>query len=232
MTLFTETKTRQTLQTAWLKWFISEEYSFEQETALANCAASQAIAGLLDVGTVMGRIMLGAWTIGAGAAGGGNVGNATVAAGSPAYVAATIQAGTYRAVAISATEWEVYDPFGKLLGLAADTVAFSNQIAFTITHGATPAAAGDIFTFAVTNAAGSGKVVPVSAAAVDGSAVAMGVVVKPQTVPSGSDAQVVLAERLVVGLQDNLIWPSGATSTQIAGWVAQLAAAGIINRAS
>lgn len=56
MALYTKTVTRPKLQAAVLKWFADEQISFEQETALANCAAAEPIAGLLDVGTVMGKV--------------------------------------------------------------------------------------------------------------------------------------------------------------------------------
>ncbi len=225
MTLFNEVKVRQTLQTAVLKWFAGEEYSFEQETAAANCAANQATPGLLDVGTVMGRQAAG--TPGSASANAGNTGNGTV--GSVSALTG-IQVGTYSIEFLSATKFNVIDPLGRLVGEGTVGTAFATQLGFTITAGGTAFAAGDGFTIVV--AAGAGSVVPVNASATDGSAVAMGVVVKPQTVPSSSTAPVLLVERQAVVLADNLIWPSGATSAQIAAWTAQLAAAGIIARPS
>jgi hypothetical protein len=225
MTLYTKTVNRQTLQTAVLKWFPAEEFSFEQETALANCAASQAIAGLLDVGTVMGKQTAG--TPGSATANAGNTGNGTVGA---VTAQAGIQNGTYSIEFLAATKYNVIDPSGKIVGEGATGTAFANQLGFTITAGGTAFAAGDGFTIVV--AAGSGKVVPLNPTATDGSAVAMGVVVKQTTVPSGSDASVLLVERQAVLLTDGLIWPSGITGTQQAAALAQLAAAGIICRPS
>jgi hypothetical protein len=237
MTLFTETKFRQTLQTAFLKWFAAEEISFEQETAAPNCAANQASAstnspnpqifGLLDIGTVMGRIIIGGGTPAAAVANGGNTGNGTVGT----VTAQTgEQVGTYTVSFTAATAFNVYDPKGALVGSGATGTAFANQLGFTITAGGTAFAVGDSFTIAVQP--GSSNVTPLNPSAVDGSAVAMGIVVRPQTVPAAATAAVVLAERLVVGLLDYLIWPAGITSTQQAAALAQLAANYVICRPS
>jgi hypothetical protein len=320
MALFTETKYRQTLQTAVLKWFAAEEFSFEQETAAPNCAAnppptpSTGIAnpGLLDIGSVVGRIVVGGGTPASAVAGGSNTGNGTcgavtaqtgeqvgtytisftaatafnvldpkgvlvgagaagtafasqigftITAGGTAFVAgdsftvavppgsyvanagntgngtcsavtakAGCQAGTYSGEFIAATKFVLYDPFGKFVAEGVTGTAFSNQIGFTITAGGTAFAVGDGFTIAVQ--AGNGYVTPVNATAVDGSAVAMGVVMRPASVPAAASAPVVVVERQAVVLADGLIWPTGATNTQIAAWTAQLVAAGIIARAS
>jgi hypothetical protein len=80
--------------------------------------------------------------------------------------------------------------------------------------------------------AGSGNVTPLNPSAIDGSAVAMGVVVKAQTVPAAASAAVLLVERQAVLLSDGLIWPAGISSPQQAAALAQLAAAGIICRPS
>jgi hypothetical protein len=321
MPLMTQTIQRQTLQTAVLKSFLSEELSFEQETAAPNCAASPqptpstglSIAGLLDVGTVMGRITVGGGAIANAVAGGSNVGNGTVGsesvvagaaqvgtytvtftlatafnvtdpkgvlvgsgvtgtafsnqigftitAGGTAFAAGDTftmaaapgsatansgntgngtvgaitaktgaQAGTYSVEFIAATKFNLYDPAGKFVGEGATGTAFSNQIGFTITAGGTAFAVGDGFTIAV--AAGSGNVTPLNVSAVDGSAVAMGVVIKPQSVPAAASASVLLIERIGVVLSDGLIWPAGISASQQAAALAQLAANQVIARPS
>jgi hypothetical protein len=320
MALFTETKYRPTLQSAVLKWFAAEEFSFEQETAAPNCAAnppptpSTGISnpGLLDIGTVMGRVTIGGGTPASAVAGGSNIGNGTVGtvtaqtgeqvgtytvtftgatafnvydpkgvlvgsgttgaafanqigftitAGGTAFVAGdsfTIavppgayiansgntgngtcgaitakvgaQVGTYYGEFTAATKFNLYDPSGKLVGEGATGTAFSDQLGFTITAGGTAFVAGDGFTIAVQ--AGSGNVTPLNPSAIDGSAVAMGVVVKAQTVPAAASAAVLLVERQAVLLSDGLIWPAGISSPQQAAALAQLAAAGIICRPS
>jgi hypothetical protein len=321
VTLFTETKFRQTLQSAVLKWFAAEEYSFEQETAAPNCAANpppspqsgQSNAGLLDIGAVMGRIVVGGGTPAAAVAGGSNTGNGTcgtvtaqagaaqvgaytitftgattfnvtdpkgvlvgtgltgaaflnqigftITAGGTAFVSgdtftvavppgvytansgntgngtcsavtakAGCQAGTYTGEFIAATKFVLYDPLGPFVGEGSTGAAFSNQLGFTITAGGTAFVVGDGFTVPVQ--AGSSNVTPVNATAVDGSAVAMGIVMRPATVPAAATAGVLLLERQGVVLADNLIWPTGSSASQIAAWIAQLAGAGIVTRPS
>lgn len=225
---------RPKLQSAALKFFLAEEYNFEVGTLLGTGVVNST-GQFVDVGTVLGEITQGAWSVAAAVAGGSNAGNGTVALGSPAAIAGAAQVGTYRAVAIAALEWEVYDPSGELLGVAADAAAFSNQIAFTITHGSTPFAAGDVFTFAVTAAAGAGQLTALNLSATDGSQNAVGVVVKAETAVAGTDnvnALAYLARGPAVLLADGLVWPSGITSTQQAAATAQLAALGIVIRNS
>lgn len=303
-----ETILRPKLQSAVLKWFTSENVSFEQETAQQGCAAAfmqSALGGLLDIGTVMGKITVGGGTPAAAVANGGNAGNGTigtvtalagaqvgaytlsftsatafnvydpkgnlvgsgtvgtafanqlgftVTAGSTAFAAgdsftvavppgsyaanagntgngtcgavtakAGCQAGTYSGQFITATKFNLYDPFGKFVGGGATGTAFANQLGFTITAGSTAFAAGDGFSIAVQS--GPGLVVPLNFSAVDGSQVAMGVVVRPQTISPTANAPVVLAERLTELLSDGLIWPAGSTATQQAAAIAQLAGA-------
>jgi hypothetical protein len=53
------TVNRLKLQTAVLKWFVSEEYAFEQETVLQNSVAAftqPPSGGLLDIGVIVGNI--------------------------------------------------------------------------------------------------------------------------------------------------------------------------------
>lgn len=223
--MFTSTITRPKLQSAALKWFVNEEFSFEQETALANSAASLSPANLMDIGLIVGRVAAAA--AGAAAANAGNTGNGTVGTVTDLI---GIQVGTYQVEFIAATKFNVIDPAGNLVGEGATGVAFANQLGLTITAGGTPFAVGDGFTVAV--AAGSGKIVPLSLTAADGSAVPVGVVVRQATVPTGADAPVVCAERMSVLLDDGLIYPSGATTNQKAAIRAQLAALGLIVRFS
>jgi len=89
----------------------------------------------------------GSFAAGAAAAASGNTGNGTVS--TPA-VEVGVQAGSYRIVAISATEFEVFDPLGNLVAIAKTATAFASQIGFTITAGGTAFVAGDSFTIAVT----------------------------------------------------------------------------------
>jgi hypothetical protein len=223
--MFTQTVTRPKLQTAVLKFFVDEDYCFEQEIALANSAAGLTPVGLFDVGLIVGKVADAA--PGAGVATGGNTGNGTMGATTGQL---GIQVGVYNIEFIAATKFNVHDPVGNFIGEGATGVAFATQVGFTITAGGTAFVAGDSWN--ITVAAGSGKVVPLSLTAVDGSAVPVGVVVRQQMVPSGADAPVVLVERLAILLSDGLIFPAGASTPQKTAIRAQLAALGLIVRDS
>lgn len=227
--MFTQTITRPKLQTAVLKWFADEEFSFEQETVLANSAAAftqTSNGGLLDIGVIMGRLAAGTATAAANA---GNTGNGTMSAVTDQL---GIQVGAYAVEFIAATKFNVMDPVGNFLAEGTTGVAFATQIGFTITAGGTAFVAGDGFTVTVAANANAGKVVPLSLTATDGSAVPVGVNVRQATIPTATDGQAVLAERLSVLLDDGLIYPSGATTNQKAAIRAQLAALGMIVRLS
>lgn len=94
-----------------------------------------------------------------------NTGNATVGAMS---AGAALKAGNYKAVCLTATTAQVYDPNGAELGVATFGTAFSNvQINLTITAGGTACVAGD--TFIIAAATGSGSFKKAVASATDGS---------------------------------------------------------------
>lgn len=98
--------------------------------------------------------LTGQFTAGTATAGGSNTGNATVA-GEVANDTAT--AGTYTIEMLTATTFKVIAPNGLSLDATGATgSAYSDQIGFTMTVGATPMVAGDSFTLAVTR--GEGKV--------------------------------------------------------------------------
>ena len=220
MTL-TQTITRPKRQTEVINWFKAEEFSFAQETALANSAAGLALAGQFDIGLVLGRIASGA--PGAAAANAGNAGNGTVGTVTDQIGA---QVGTYEIEFIAATKFNVYDPAGKLVGPGTTGTAFANQLGFTIAAGGTAFAAGDGFTIAVV--AGSGKVVPLNPSATDGSQNAIGVVARRQTIQVSADTPVTVVRREAVLLADGLIWPAGISADQQAAAVAQLATGGLL----
>jgi hypothetical protein len=113
-------------------------------------------------GTVMGQITLGAATA---AATGGNTGNGTSSAVTRVGTKAIV--GAYTILFTAATKFDVIDPNGRKLSSGTTGVAYSDDIAFTITAGGTAFVAGDSFT--VTVAAGSGKYIPSVTTAVDGS---------------------------------------------------------------
>lgn len=96
------------------------------------------------------------------AADGGNTGNFTSSA--VVVTAATAKEGVYKIEFLTATEFEVFDPDGNLLGIGNTGVAFSQRgVAFTLTAGGTPAVAGD------------GAIITVSATSADADPVPSGV---------------------------------------------------------
>jgi hypothetical protein len=227
--MYNLTVTRPKLQTAVLKWFVSEEYSFEQETVLQNSAAAftqTPSGGLLDIGVIVGRIAAGAATAVANA---GNTGNGTVSAPSDLV---GVQVGAYAVEFIAPAKFNVYDPFGNLVGEGATGVAFANQIGFTITAGATAFAAGDGFTITVAVNANAGLIVPLNLAAIDGSQNPIGVILRQTVVPANANVPAVVVERFAVLLNDGLIYPTGSSAAQQTVIRAQLAALGLIVRFS
>ena len=120
-------------------------------------------------GTVLGKKTVG--TTAAAAALGTNTGNGTFGA---ITVGAGAIAGPYIVEFNDATHFIVSNPAGIQVGHGVTGAAYSaGGIGFTITAGGTAFVAGD--SFSVTVAAGSGKWVPVTAAAADGSQIAAGI---------------------------------------------------------
>jgi hypothetical protein len=177
---------------------------------------------LLDIGVIVGKIGAGA---GAAVADVGNTGNGTMSAPSD-------QVGAYTVEFISPIKFNVYDPFGNLVGEGTTGVAFANQIGFTISAGATPFAAGDGFAVTVAVNANAGLIVPLNPAAIDGSQNPIGVVVRQTVAPAAANVPAVVAERFAVLLNDGLIYPAGSSAAQQAVIRAQLAALGLIVRFS
>jgi hypothetical protein len=85
----------------------------------------------------------------ASAAGADNVGNGTIALGSPAYLPYA-QPGVYGISFVSASNFNVTDPFGNPVGAGIVGTAFDEQIGFTISAGSTPFAFGDTFSVTLT----------------------------------------------------------------------------------
>jgi len=137
--------------------------------------ATAGVAGVVNRGTVMGRVSSGG-TAGAASAvvsggGVGSPGNAVITMdGTPVQTGA--MSGTYKIVFTSATAYSVYDPAGDLVGsttLGSASGAFNNQIKIdSIVAGNTAMVAGDYYTVAV---AVVDKYIPCVRTATDGSQV-------------------------------------------------------------
>ena len=96
------------------------------------------------------------------------------------------QVGAYAVEFIAPARFNVYDPFGNLVGEGTTGVAFANQIGFTITAGGTAFAAGDGFAVSKAVNANAGLIVPLNLVAIDGSQNPMGVVVRQTVVPAAA----------------------------------------------
>ncbi|MBI1202550.1 MAG: hypothetical protein GC182_08570 [Rhodopseudomonas sp.] len=229
MVMPAKTVTQPKLQSAVLKWFVDEDFNFEQDTLLAGSGAARSI----ELGTVLGKIGRGAQTVTKTDIGGSR-GAITLA--SPAATA-TAAPGDYKivgnAAATNAGEFEVYKPDGTLDGVGNVAVAYDGTVKFTLADGSTDLTPGDIGKVTVAYAAGSGKVVQMDSAAIDGSQEPYAIAARPASAPDGVDAPIVTMPRgPAVVVDTGLIWPSGYTSDQIAADTVKLAALGIIVRAA
>lgn len=139
---------------------------------------------VLVIGTLLGKILLGAAT--SAAKTGGNTGNGTLVLDATTPILAGAKAGVYQVRILRAALAEVgttpvvpamkalaslKDPDGNVLAVVdvptSSGVTISNQIKFVLTEGSTPFAVGDGFD--ITIAAGSGKYKAYDADNVDGS---------------------------------------------------------------
>ncbi len=124
---------------------------------------------VLALGTLLGKILLGAAT--AAAKSGGNTGDGVFTIDATTPILAYAKAGIYTVRCIAAAAnggtFRVTDPYGNVLGDVAVGSTFANQIKFVIADGTTDFIVGDGFD--VTIAAGSGKYKAYNADNVDGS---------------------------------------------------------------
>jgi hypothetical protein len=184
------------------------------------------------VGQVLGQISIGAATSATKAGGNTGVGTLVLDVTTPVLVNAKVGVYTVRVLAVGT--FIVKDPKGVVVGDATygagATVTFSDQLKFAFADDAgTHYIAGDGFD--ITVAAGSGKWVQVTVAAVDGSAVAAGVLLTPIPATLGADATVVAVTRGPAVLKSTgLTWTSGMSSPQIAAGIVQLQALGMATR--
>lgn len=124
---------------------------------------------ILVLGTLLGKILLGAAT--AAAKSGGNTGNGVFTIDATTPILANAKVGIYTVRCIAAATnggtFRVTDPFGNVLGDIAVGGTFANQIKFAIADGSADFIVGDGFD--ITVAAGSGKYKAYDADNVDGS---------------------------------------------------------------
>lgn len=199
--------------------------SREAVTVLAGDGAERQ----LKIGTVIGKISLGDITlanpaaIDTNSAGNGTFGAITGDAG--------MKAGDWVLEFNDATHFVVHDPDGVEVGHGVAGTAYDGEGPnFTFTAGGTPQVAGDLFSINVSYADGSGKVVALDPAAVDGSQNAWGVMISNTTALDGEDADGVAVRRAAVLVAAGLIWPAGITDDQKAAAIAKMDANQIVLR--
>lgn len=179
----------------------------------------------LAIGAVLGKATVGA--VPTTGAAGTNTGNGTCTS---VTGATQVKPGVYTATCVLAATngglFSVRSPKGYALGIARVGAAYTSpEINFTLNDGSTDYAVGDSFT--VTVPAGSGKVVALDLSAVNGAAVASGILLDA-TDASAADKTVPVLERMAVIDPVNLVWPSGATTAQKNTALAELLVNGVV----
>lgn len=207
-------------ESAVVKWVVHDLVS-RLDVTLNNSGGGSDM--VLEAGTVLGQQTVG--TPGQSYSGTGNGTLTGLAVGAGAKV------GAYTAKCITggaSAVFELIDPLGRQLAQVPIGVAGAGgpDLSFEINGGSTNFAVGDAFTIAVP--AGAGTWVPLNLSAVDGSQNAAGLLYARAFVAAGMNDDGGAVVRQAVVNANTLIWPSGATATQIAAATAQLAALGII----
>lgn len=182
----------------------------------------------LKAGHVIGRTLVSP-TVGAAVAFGTNTGNGTVSAPSAGN---GVQRGTYKVVmtepGTNLGTFQVIDPAGQIIGDGVVASAFSGEIGFTISDGATDFVPGDAFSIAVTG--GTYKVEEYDPADVSSGGRPYGVLLSNVDASAADKAGVAIVRDAEVRSAD-LTWFSGATTAQKETAQDLLAAAGLIVRA-
>lgn len=202
-------------------------YESDYSTEVATIASGE---GVLEIGTVLGRVTTGAAT--SVAKSGGNTGNGTLTLDVSTPVLAGAKSGVYtvRCIAAAANSgtFRVEDPDGNVIGDVAVAATFSDDIKFVIADGASDFIVGDGFD--ITVAAGSSKWKAANADALDGSQVARAILAEKIDATSADKSAVIIARRATVS-RLGLRWHANTNTTnERNAAIAQLADAGIITR--
>lgn len=191
------------------------QYSRGQVTILQQSSNFQSSSSpILPAGLILGLTTTGLTAVGAAqATPGANTGNGTMSA---VALSQGVLQGVYLLQYNSATEFEVYTPAGDLVGEGRNGVAFAlGGLGFTMTAGGTAFVAGDGFTITVAANANVGLYAPLSLTALDGTAVPAALLLNETDASTGNRKIAVLNRDAEVNGSE-LIYPAGATPTQIA----------------
>ncbi len=199
-------------------------YAASGSTGIAVTAAAVGTGGnaLTLATSVPAKITLSGATLAGGAH---NTGNATIGA---ITAGGSVKTGAYVITCLTATTASVYDPSGDYLGTTTFGTAFADaQVNFTITAGTVPCIAGDTFT--ITANTGSGKYVPVTASAADGSQIAAAILFATTDATLADQPAPAVLRAAEVNASE-LVWDASLDASHITAALAQLAALGIIAR--
>lgn len=195
--------------------------SREQVTVLAGSGEARALV----VGEVIGKITHGAATAAPNEANTGDGVMGAVTLGALAEIGDYVL--TCTAAAADGGVFQVVAPSGYVLPPLTVAVAYAgDHLNMTLADGDADFIVGDQFTISI--APGSGKMVALTPAAVDGSQNAAGLMAAAVTAPDGSDAPSVAVVRDAVVKLGGLTWPDAITDDQKTAALAQLKALGIV----
>ena len=206
-----------------LKYEAPNLYSRDTVTVLAGSGAER----ILMAGAVIAARSRSEVTV---TAGDGNTGDGEATLADPA-LGAKAEAGIYRLACITAGAagtFQVLSPKGYVLpDLTVGTAYEGDHLNLTVADGAADFVAGDTFAIEVS---GDGKAVALDAAAVDGTAEAIGIVAFDVTAPDRTDTEVTAILRDAVLADRAIVWPDGINEAAKAAAIADLEARGILVR--
>ncbi len=211
----------------WLKWEEADHRLSRDEVILASGQAN------IRNGTVLGAVAPSGTAIVVVPAG-ANVGKGVLTMDASTPVLAAGKPGAYIVKCTTASAgggtFTVYDPQGNSVGTVVVGATFATQIKFVVAAGTPDFALNDFFTIEV------GPVSPATVTALnlsgaDGTQNAAGVLLYTTDATSAAVKTTMIAHHAILSAF-GLTWPTGITQVQMAAAVAQLAAKGIMVRAS
>lgn len=211
---------------------LSDLVKFEVDTSYVREFGTLTANNPVVIGTPLGKISAGAVTTAAKA--GGNTGNGvlTLDPTTPKLVGARPGVYTVRfiAAATNGGTFRVEDPNGDVIGDGQVGAAFVDDVKFTIADGATDFVVGDGFD--ITIAAGSGKIVVLSATGLDGSSKCIGFSFVNRDPGNADQLKGVTygARGPLVVADAGIVWPAGFTADQKLAAIADVTALGIVVR--
>lgn len=208
-----------------LKYELNANYC--RETITLKAGTSYAL------GSVLGKIALGAAT--AAAKAGGNTGDGTLTLDATTPVLAGAKLGVYTVrcteAATDGGTFEVQDPDGFVLGSVAVGATFADDIKFTIAAGDTDFIVGDGFDVTIAASADSGKYALSPATGIDGSETAVAVLLQAVDATDADAVGLIAARGPVIVSDAALAFDASVDdAAKEAAKKVQLAAAGIVAR--